>query len=298
VDPNHTSGVNMASFSPDGRRIVTASGDNTARVWNAESGAEINCLKDYRRVASDDYADQSASFSPDGRRILTACDETTARVWHSESGAQIPILNANIEKVLSASFSPDGRRIVTASSDGTVRVWDVARSEAMGQECAIVITAALARGIGWRTEDEVADLLMQDAPEDVYAAARKQLLDPMKLSADEIARRESALQESIAAVLAPIHPNCYLSPTQFAEKFGLSLPGKVVDEPELEEKDGEDIPEHGNIDAVGQDIHENSLTFGTLVPDRNAHRPIWLERAAWLAAIVTSVATTFIAARP
>jgi WD40 repeat protein len=192
----HTMGVNSASFSPDGRRIVTASNDITARVWNAGSGAEIACLNghadfvlsasfspDGRRIvsSSSDYTARvwdvmswkeitcldahtsyvnSASFSPDGQRIVTASSDNTARVWDAGSGAEIACLNAHAGTVLSASFSPDGRRIVTGSGDHRVRVWDVSRTEAIAREPAIVMTAALARGIGWRTEAEAADLLM------------------------------------------------------------------------------------------------------------------------------------------
>ena len=227
----HTEGVTSASFSPDGRRIVTGSHDNTVRVWDAESGAEILCLKGHgARVTS-------ASFSPDGRQIVTVYDNT-ARVWDMESGAEVACLKGHTTGVTSASFSPDGHRIVTQSfghyAENTTRVWDVTRAAAIAREPAIVLTAALARGIGWRTEDEAADLLMQDAPEDLYAAARQQLLDPAKYRVEEIARRERALEETIAALHAPLHPNCYLSPTQFAEKFGLPMPGKAAHEPAFE----------------------------------------------------------------
>ncbi len=64
-----------ASFSPDGRRIVTASDDKTARVWDAESGKPVGEPMRHEGLV------RAASFSPDGRRIVTASDDKTARVW-------------------------------------------------------------------------------------------------------------------------------------------------------------------------------------------------------------------------
>jgi WD40 repeat protein/tetratricopeptide (TPR) repeat protein len=153
----HTDYVTSASFSPDGTRIVTASGDKTARVWDAKSGAEIFTLKghtgwvhttsfspDGTRIvtASEDKtakvwdaksgtetlsikggAVRSASFSPDGTRIVIASG-TSATVWDAQTGTMILTLRGHKATVLSASFSMDGLRIVTASGDGTARVWD------------------------------------------------------------------------------------------------------------------------------------------------------------------------------
>ncbi len=113
----HTSGVYRVSFSPDGKRIVTASDDNTARVWDL-SGQQIAELKGHTGYV------YSASFSPDGKRIVTASDDNTARVWDL-SGQQIAELKGHTGYVYSASFSPDGKRIVTASDDNTARVWDL-----------------------------------------------------------------------------------------------------------------------------------------------------------------------------
>src|ERR1022692_423535 len=59
----HGNIVYTAVFSPDGRRIVTASNDNTARVWDAQTGAELAVLKGHEGSV------HSAAFSPDGRRI-------------------------------------------------------------------------------------------------------------------------------------------------------------------------------------------------------------------------------------
>jgi hypothetical protein len=150
-----------------------------------------------------------AVFSPDGRRIVTGSGDHTARVWDAESGQQIALLQGHSGSVGSASFSPDGRRIVTGSNDTTARVWDVARTVAIVQDRAVVMTAALARGVGWRTDVEAGDLLMQDAPDDMFADALSHL-----------GGRTNAVSEVTAMLRAPLHPNCYLSPSQFAEKFG------------------------------------------------------------------------------
>jgi hypothetical protein len=63
------------AFSPDGRHVVTASFDNTAQVWEADTGKPAGAPLQHR---GDVY---SAAFSPDGRRVVTASEDTTAQVW-------------------------------------------------------------------------------------------------------------------------------------------------------------------------------------------------------------------------
>ena len=73
-----------AAFSPDGKRIVTASEDKTARLWDAETGKPIGePLKGHEGAVS------SAAFSPDGKRIVTASADKTARLWDAETGKPI-----------------------------------------------------------------------------------------------------------------------------------------------------------------------------------------------------------------
>jgi WD40 repeat protein len=68
----HAYPVTSAAFSQDGSRIVTASSDKTARLWDAATGKEIAVLRGQDAVAS-------AAFSPDGFRIVTASSDNTAR---------------------------------------------------------------------------------------------------------------------------------------------------------------------------------------------------------------------------
>ena len=90
----HEGYVRSASFSPDGKRIVTASSDKTARVWDAASGKPIAVLRGHADLV------WSAAFSPDGRRIVTASKDQTAGIWDtfpdtqglvSQAKADIPL---------------------------------------------------------------------------------------------------------------------------------------------------------------------------------------------------------------
>jgi WD40 repeat protein len=113
----HAGSVRSAAFASDGARIVTASSDATARVWDATSGAEITVLRGHKIGLN------SAAFAPDGTRIVTASWDNTARIWDAVSGAEIAVLRHS-DIVNSAAFAPDGTRIVTASRDKTARIWD------------------------------------------------------------------------------------------------------------------------------------------------------------------------------
>ncbi len=71
----HEATVNSAAFSPDGKLIVTASNDKTARLWDAGTGEVIRVL------AGHEDGVNTAAFSPDGKRIVTASADKTARLW-------------------------------------------------------------------------------------------------------------------------------------------------------------------------------------------------------------------------
>ncbi len=115
---HHHGPVNLATFSPDGKRILTASQDNTARVWDANAARLLATLSGHKGPVND------AEFSSDGKRIVTASADDSARVWDGESGALQAILVGHTAEVHVARFSPDGKRIVTASADQTAKVWD------------------------------------------------------------------------------------------------------------------------------------------------------------------------------
>src|SRR5205823_6371788 len=111
----HSGRVYAVAFSPDGQRIVTGSGDQTAKAWEAGSGKELITLKGHS------YAISSVAFSPDGRRIVTGSWDTTAKVWETASGKELLTLKGHSDAITDVVFSPDGQRIVTGSWDQTAK---------------------------------------------------------------------------------------------------------------------------------------------------------------------------------
>ena len=112
----HQGHVESATFSPDGTRVVTASGGLTARVWDAASGKPLSSPLQHELPV------ESASFSPDGARVVTASWDHTARVWDAASSKPLALPLQHQDAVVSAAFSPDGTLVVTASVDKTARV--------------------------------------------------------------------------------------------------------------------------------------------------------------------------------
>jgi WD40 repeat protein len=108
--------VNSASFSPDGKFVVTSSWDG-AHIWNTITGEEIR-----RFDEGGTFDTKFATFSPDGKFVVTA-EQYTAQIWEATTGKKIREFNHS-DEVFSAIFSPDGKSVVTASKDNTARIWD------------------------------------------------------------------------------------------------------------------------------------------------------------------------------
>ena len=114
----HRHGLTICAFSPDGKHILTASDDSTAKLWNAQSGALLRSFDGHTHSVN------SCAFSADGQHILTASSDKTAKLWDAHSGTLLRSFDDHTDWVRSCVFSPDVQHVLTASNDRTAKLWD------------------------------------------------------------------------------------------------------------------------------------------------------------------------------
>jgi WD40 repeat protein len=164
-------------FSPDGRRVAVASGDEV-RVVDALSGEvkrrwkgpllhipQVAFSPDSHRVAAAGHdgsvrvwdvedgrelqrlrghatAIRTIAWSPDGRWLLTGAADLTARLWNAASGDALLTFRGHLGEVWGVAFGPDGKQAATTGIDGTVRVWDVEGRRVVGTLVRILALAS------------------------------------------------------------------------------------------------------------------------------------------------------------
>ncbi|MEM6251990.1 MAG: TIR domain-containing protein [Cyanobacteria bacterium P01_D01_bin.156] len=159
----HRGGIRSVKFSPDGNFLITASNDNTLKLWEKngrlrftldshqgqvrdaafspdgqliasassdktvklwrQDGVVLRTLKGHNSIV------YGLSFSPDSRIIATAGGDQTVKVWNTQTGDLISTLEGHLERVRAVEFSPDGKQIASTSSDRTIKIWHLDGTE-------------------------------------------------------------------------------------------------------------------------------------------------------------------------
>ena len=115
----HTDSVRSVSVTPDAKRAISGSGDNTCILWDLDTGQPIKTLKGHTSSVS------AVSVTLDGKRAISGSYDNTCILWDLDTGQPIKTLKGHSGPVLAVSVTLDGKRAISSSADGTCILWDL-----------------------------------------------------------------------------------------------------------------------------------------------------------------------------
>lgn len=121
----HAGSVTGVALSADGQRAISASADDTVKVWDLATGREMRTLVGHTNRVT------AVAMSLDGRRAASGSRDKTLRIWDVDTGQELRSFRGHAYWVTGVALSADGRRAISASGDKTLRVWDVATGQEM-----------------------------------------------------------------------------------------------------------------------------------------------------------------------
>ena len=135
----HVGRVFTARFVADGREILTAGADGTARLWSAETGEP-------RRIfQGDSHFLADATVAPDGSSVVAGGSDGLVRFWDAANGRLLWTLQAHKSYVIGLHY--EGSELVTRGFAGDVARWSLPQSEEIIEAChAVRCTSSLSSG--------------------------------------------------------------------------------------------------------------------------------------------------------
>ncbi|HEV3260118.1 MAG TPA: protein kinase [Gemmataceae bacterium] len=216
--PGHKDSISDVAFSGDGRLLVSVSDDNTARLWDAATGAAVDTLHgrdaftsvsfspdagsphlvalggadgslklwdtDARQVTDlrgHGKAVRSVAFRPGSHWLASAGEDKTVKLWDMDTGKELFALPGYPALVHDLAFSPDGRRLATAGHDGMVKLWDMTTHQevlTLGRSPTALVALAFRPDGRQLAVCSRGDLRLFDAPADSEPGAGGDLSGP------------------------------------------------------------------------------------------------------------------------
>ena len=114
----HSAPILACAWSPNGKTLLSASSDNTLKLWDPKNGKCTQTLTGHKNTV------WACAWSPDGKTLLSASSDNTLKLWDPKNGKCTQTLTGHKNTVWACAWSPDGKTLLSASSDNTLKLWD------------------------------------------------------------------------------------------------------------------------------------------------------------------------------
>ncbi len=112
------------AFHPDGKLLVTGSGDRSAKLWDTANGDEVATLGPTDEAPEAGAPVVAMACSPDGMLLATASEEKTIEIRDVTTGRSLATLDGHDDAIACLAFSPDGKTLASGSFDKTIKLWE------------------------------------------------------------------------------------------------------------------------------------------------------------------------------
>jgi WD40 repeat protein len=113
----HEDVIASVSYSPDGRRLASASWDGIIKIWDAATGHVIRTLTGKSPIFA-------LVVHPDGTQLASAGSDRAVTLWDAATGQVIRTFSGHNRTIRELAFSRDGKLLASSSADGTIKLWD------------------------------------------------------------------------------------------------------------------------------------------------------------------------------
>ena len=111
--------VNAVVITSDGKQIVSGSTDSTIKIWDIETGKNINTLIGHHSSI------RAIAITPDGKNIVSASQDTTLKVWDLQTGECLCTCIEHQKSVSVLAIHPDGDKVISGDDDKRLIIWNL-----------------------------------------------------------------------------------------------------------------------------------------------------------------------------
>jgi WD40 repeat protein len=129
----HTGDILSARFAPDGKTLISASKDGTVRIWNTDTGEEIQMISEHKALLKPNpkrdpeiYHADGIALGPDGKTLALSRGDLGVRVWDIATGKDRWAKRDDRLGGMGLAYSLDGALLASSGHDDRVHVWDAA----------------------------------------------------------------------------------------------------------------------------------------------------------------------------